>query len=199
MLIGYARVSTRDQDLEAQLAALRKVGITSRRLYCEKISATAKDRPQLEAMLGSLREGDIVCVSRLDRLARSLTDLFTILDAIEGQGARLRSLGEPFDTSTDSGRLAVQMLMAVADYERRLARARAMEGIAHAQASGTHCGRPPLLNPTQQAQLAKRWQTARYSKAELGRMYGIKVKTVNRYLTAAGLDPREPLPEKKVA
>lgn len=185
MLIGYARVSKIEQDYELQLQALKRAGV--RKVWQEKRSAV-KHREQLQAMLDSLREGDTVVVYKLDRLARSVRDLLNIVDRIESVGARFRSLTEAFDTTTPAGKMAFQMLGAVAEFERNIIRERSIAGLEVAKANGVRMGRLPALTEHQAGQLAKQWGTGRYSKAELGRMHGVSISTVKRTLWRLGRD-----------
>ncbi|GHD02159.1 integrase [Novosphingobium pokkalii] len=146
MLIGYARVSTVDQvaGLEAQLRDLAATGCTEK-IFSERVSSLAQ-RDQLAAALDYVREGDCLCVVRLDRLARSTADLLSIIATLERKGVSLRILdfgGQVVDTMSPSGKLIVTMFGAVAQFERELARLRACEGIAKAKADGKYKGRAP--------------------------------------------------------
>lgn len=185
MLIGYARVSKTEQDAELQLRALRKVGV--RKIWQEKRSAV-KHRAELLAMLETLREGDVVVVYKLDRLARSVRDLLNIVDRIESAGATFKSLTEAFDTSTPAGTMAFQMLGCVAQFERSLIRERSIAGLEVAKANGVRLGRLPALDSRQSARLAKQWESQRYSKTELATMHGVSLSTVKRTLWRFGLD-----------
>jgi DNA invertase Pin-like site-specific DNA recombinase len=185
MMIGYARVSTHEQDNELQLRALRKAGV--RKIFEEKRSAV-KHRAQLLQLLDALREGDQVVVYKLDRLARSVRDLLNIVDRIESAGATFRSLTESFDTTTPSGKMAFQMLGAVAEFERSLIRERSIAGMEVARSNGVRMGRLPALDARQSASLAKQWSTGKYTKAELGRMHQVSLSTVKRTLWRHGLD-----------
>lgn len=185
MLIGYARVSKTEQDAELQLRALKKAGV--RKIYQEKRSAV-KARPQLLAMLESLREGDTVVVYKMDRLARSLRDLLNIVDRMEQAGAGFRSLTEHLDTSTPAGQMAFHMLGAVAQFERNLIRERSMAGLEVAKANGVRLGRLPALDERQSARLAQRWDSGKYTKTELGAMFGVSLSTVKRTLWRFGRD-----------
>ena len=185
MLIGYARVSKTEQDNELQLRALRKAGV--KRIYQEKGSAV-KHRQQLLELLDHLRAGDTVVVYKLDRLARSVRDLLNIVDRIEGAGAMFRSLTEALDTTTPAGKMAFQMLGAVAEFERNIIRERSMAGIEVAKANGVRLGRLPALDARQSARMARQWGTGKYSKTELSTMHGVSVSTVKRTLWRLGLD-----------
>ena len=154
MLIGYARVSTEDQDLTLQRAALKDVGC--KRVYEEKVTGAKRDRPQLVRMLDQLRAGDVVVVSRLDRLARSTRDLLEIAEQLNEAQAGLRSLHEPWaDTTSPAGRMVLTVFAGIAEFERELIRERTHAGRMAAQARGVRFGRPPKLTADQVA-LARR-------------------------------------------
>jgi DNA invertase Pin-like site-specific DNA recombinase len=145
--LGYARVSTYGQTLDSQLEQLRKAGCASRNIYREKATGARADRRELNRMLGKLGPGDVVTVTRIDRLARSTFDLFAIVKRIVDAKAQFRSLAEPWADSTSStGRLMLAVLGGLADVERDLIRTRTAEGRSRAKARGTHMGRPPSLN-----------------------------------------------------
>ena len=185
MLIGYARVSKTEQDNELQLRALRKAGV--RKIIEEKRSAV-KHRAQLQLLLEQLREGDCVVVYKLDRLARSVRDLLNIVDRIESAGATFRSLTESFDTTTPSGKMAFQMLGAVAEFERSIIRERSLAGVAVARSNGVRMGRLPALDGRQAAQLVRRWETQKFTKTELAKMHGVSLSTIKRTLWRFGRD-----------
>ena len=139
---GYARVSTDGQTLAAQDAQLHAAGCA--KIYSEKVSGARTDRVQLGKLLKRLDEGDVLVVTRLDRLARSTRDLLNILDRIAKAGAGFRSLADTWaDTTTPHGRLMLTILGGLAEFERELIRARTGEGRARAKAAGVHMGRPP--------------------------------------------------------
>lgn len=187
MLIGYARVSTLEQDNELQLRELRRAGV--RKVFQEKVSgARMGERVQLQQLLEQLRPGDTVVVWRLDRLARSLRDLLAIADRITGAGAEFRSLTESIDTTTAAGRLAFQMLGAVGEFERGIVRERAIAGLEVARAAGVRAGRPRATDTRADAVMLKRWQSEKYSLGELAKMHGVSVSTVKRRLWSAGAD-----------
>ena len=145
-LIGYARVSTYGQTLDTQLDQLRAAGCSSRNIYREKVTGARADRRELLRMLDRLTPGDVVMVTRIDRLARSTFDLFAIVKRIVDAGGQFRSLAEPWaDTGTSTGRLMIAVLGGLADVERDLIRTRTAEGRSRAKARGKHMGRPPSL------------------------------------------------------
>jgi DNA invertase Pin-like site-specific DNA recombinase len=153
--LGYARVSTYGQTLDAQLEQLRRDGCT--KIYREKASGAQADRRQLLRLLKGLTSGDVVTVTRIDRLARSTFDLFAIVKQIVDAGGQFRSLAEPWaDTATSTGRLMIAVLGGLADVERDLIRTRTAEGRSRAKARGQHMGRPPKLTPQQQAEARRR-------------------------------------------
>jgi DNA invertase Pin-like site-specific DNA recombinase len=143
MMVGYARVSTTDQDTRIQVEALERAGVE--RLFQERISAV-KSRPQLELMLDSLAPGDQLVVYKVDRLARSLSHLLAILERVESSGATFRSLNEPIETGTLLGRLMLQLLGSFAEFERGVIRERCAAGTKAAMARGVRWGRPRRLD-----------------------------------------------------
>ena len=185
MLIGYARVSSLEQDNELQLQALKRAGV--RKVFMEKRSAV-KRREQLEQLLDQVRGGDTVVVYKLDRLARSLRDLLAITDRIIAAGATFRSLTEAIDTSTPTGELVFHILGSLGQFERSLIRERSIAGLEVARANGVRFGRLPALKPHEEKRLATRWATGKYSKAELAQMFGVSVSTVKRTLWKHDLD-----------
>jgi DNA invertase Pin-like site-specific DNA recombinase len=142
--LGYARVSTYGQTLDTQLEQLRGAGCT--KIYREKVTGAHSDRRELLKMLAALAPGDVVTVTRIDRLARSTFDLFGIVKRIVDTKAQFRSLAEPWaDTGTSTGRLMLAVLGGLADVERDLIRTRTAEGRSRAKAQGQQMGRPPAL------------------------------------------------------
>src|ERR1700739_374499 len=157
-LIGYARVSTYGQTLGSQLEQLRAAGCSGRNIYREKATGARPDRRELLRMLRRLVPGDVVTVTRIDRLARSTIDLFGIVKRIVDAKAQFRSLAEPWaDTGTRSGRLMLALLGGLADVERNLIRTRTAEGRSRAKAQGKAMGRPPIPGtPAQQKEAERR-------------------------------------------
>jgi len=148
LLLGYARVSTDDQDLTNQRAELQAAGCT--KLFSEKITGTQRDRPELDRMLDHLRAGDVVTVTRLDRLARSTRDLLDIAEQLQAKGAGLRSLAEPWaDTTTPAGRMVLTVFAGIAEFERSLIIDRTRRGREAAKARGVKCGPRPTLSLVQ--------------------------------------------------
>jgi len=176
--VGYARVSTVGQTLDAQLDQLRAAGCTT--VYQEKASGVRADRRELGKMLKRLAAGDVVTVTRIDRLARSTFDLFGIVKRIVDAGAQFRSLAEPWaDTSTSTGRLMLAILGGLADVERDLIYTRTAEGRSRAKARGQHMGRPPSLTPEQQAEARARRENGA-TLAELAASYNVGKSTIER-------------------
>lgn len=176
--IGYARVSTYGQTLDAQLEQLKAAGCS--RIYREKVSGATPDRRELLRLLKALAAGDTVTVTRIDRLARSTFDLFAIVKRIVDAGGQFRSFAEPWaDTSISTGRLMLAVLGGLADVERDLIRTRTAEGRSRAKARGQHMGRPPKLTPQQQVE-AKRRRAEGATLKELARSYNVAPATISR-------------------
>jgi DNA invertase Pin-like site-specific DNA recombinase len=184
-LIGYARVSTYGQTLDSQLEQLRSAGCTSRNIYREKVTGARADRRELNRMLGKLAPGDMVTVTRIDRLARSTFDLFAIVKRIVDAKAQFRSLAEPWaDTGTSTGRLMIAVLGGLADVERDLIRTRTAEGRSRAKARGKHMGRPPSLTPAQIKEASRR-RAQGATLQELADSYDRSIPTMRRVTRAA--------------
>ncbi len=179
--LGYARVSTYGQTLDAQLDQLRKAGCT--KIYREKVTGARADRPELLKLLKAVSSGDVVTVTRIDRLARSTFDLFAIVKQIVDAKGQFRSLAEPWaDTTTSTGRLMIAVLGGLADVERDLIRTRTAEGRSRAKARGQHMGRPPKHTPRQQAEARQRGSEGATLK-ELARTYNVGKSTISRLAT----------------
>lgn len=143
--IGYARTSTTDQNLDAQIAALTAAGCTMIRTE-QRSGARLDDRPELTTILDFIRAGETLVVTRIDRLARSLADLQTIVSRLAGEGAHLAATEQPVDTSTAAGKAFFDMLGVFAEFETNLRRERQAEGIAAAKRRGVYKGRPPRID-----------------------------------------------------
>ena len=180
MLIGYARVSTDDQDTAAQVTALKEAGCE--RIFREMASGGRWDRPQLHRLLDQLRPGDVVVVWKLDRLSRSLRDVLMIMDRLGETGAGFRSLTEAIDTTTPAGRMMMQMVGAFAEFERAMLRERTQAGLEAARRKGRVGGRRPKLSPQQQSEIRKMG----FQRRENGRRGGAPVQghpaTISRLL-----------------
>src|SRR6476469_5798021 len=177
-IVGYARVSTQDQHLTGQLEALKAAGAET--IYREKISGARADRPQLAKLMASLKEGDIVLVTRLDRLGRSTRELLDLIEAIGIAGAAFRSLGDPlWDTSSSQGRLLSTLLAAIAEFERELIRERTGEGRKRAMANGVRFGRKRKLSDYQRAEAVRR-RAAGETLASIGKSYAVDVSMISR-------------------
>lgn len=143
-LIGYARVSTEDQSTEAQFLELKRFGCTE--IVRESASGADRERPQLKAVLARVRRGDTLVVARIDRLARSLAHLLEIIETLERKGVAFKSLGDPIDTGSPQGKFTLQILGAVAEFERSLIRERTKAGVRAAKALGRQPGNPGLIS-----------------------------------------------------
>jgi DNA invertase Pin-like site-specific DNA recombinase len=176
--LGYARVSTYGQTLEAQLAQLKAQGCS--KIYREKASGAQPDRRELLKLLKAIAPGDVVIATRIDRLARSTLGLFAIVKQIVDAGCQFQSLAEPWaDTATSTGRLMLAVLGGLADVERDLIKTRTAEGRDRAKARGQHMGRPPKLTPQQQAE-ARRRRAEGATLAELAKSYNVGMATISR-------------------
>lgn len=175
----YARVSTDGQSVDAQVKALRAAG--AEKVFKETASGAQTDRAQLRRALVSLGKGDVLMVTRLDRLARSTRDLLNTLDTIAKAGARFRSLGDAWaDTTTPHGRLMLTVLGGLAEFERELIRARTSEGRARAVARGVKLGRKPKLTEHQRKEAIRRRDRGEETLAEIGRSYNVSGWTIAR-------------------
>jgi DNA invertase Pin-like site-specific DNA recombinase len=177
-LYGYARVSTNGQALDAQVAQLEAAGCA--RIFREKVSGAKTDRAELKKLLRALRNGDLVLVTRLDRLARSTRDLLNILALVSDRSAGFRSLSDLWaDTTTAHGRLMLTILGGLAEFERELIRARTAEGRARAVARGVRLGRRPKLDEGQRRRACERKQAGE-GVASIARDYNVSDSTISR-------------------
>ena len=178
MIIGYARVSTEDQHLDAQTSALEVA--SADRIFAEKISGNKKSRPELNRMIEQLRDGDVVVVTKYDRLSRSLQDLLSIVEAIRDQGAGFRSLAEDIDTTTPAGRLVFHVFASIAQFERERISERTKEGLVAARKRGRLGGRPPALSSERRVEVARMRDMEGRGIAELARLFGVSMNTIRR-------------------
>jgi DNA invertase Pin-like site-specific DNA recombinase len=180
---GYGRVSTDGQTLAAQDAALRAAGCA--KVFSETASGAKTDRAALRKAVAKLAEGDVLMVTRLDRLARSTRDLLNILDEIAKRGAGFKSLADTWaDTTTPHGRLMLTVLGGLAEFERELIKSRTGEGRARAKAQGVHMGRPSKLTPHQQREAIAR-RDAGEALTDIARTFGVSHTTIGRLTSAA--------------
>jgi DNA invertase Pin-like site-specific DNA recombinase len=178
MLIGYARCSTDGQSTDAQIAALKAAG--AERIFSEKVSGAVTDRKALAKAITALGAGDVLLVTRLDRLARSTRDLLNVLDAVGKRGAGFRSLADPMiDTTSPHGKLILAVLAALAEFERSMILARTSEGRTRAKARGVRFGRKPKLTRHQIAEALQR-REAGEALTEIGRSYNVSHSTISR-------------------
>jgi len=178
MKYGYARVSTDGQSVEAQVRQLTKAGC--KKVFREVASGAKTDRAQLRRLIKTLEAGDVLMVTRLDRLARSTRDLLNTLAAITERKAGFRSLADTWaDTTTAHGRLMLTVLGGLAEFERDLIRTRTAEGREQAKARGVRLGRKPKLTPHQQQEAAKR-RNAGETLADIARSYNVSHSTISR-------------------
>lgn len=180
MLIGYARVSTNDQETATQVAALKAAGCE--RIFREKASGGRWDRPELHKLLDQLRKGDVLVVWKLDRLSRSLRDVLTIMERLGEASAGFRSLTEAIDTTTPAGRMMMQMVGAFAEFERAMLRERTKAGLDAAREEGRIGGRRPKLTAQQQSEIQKMVVKGDKSAADAARLFKVHPATVSRLL-----------------
>jgi DNA invertase Pin-like site-specific DNA recombinase len=178
--IGYARVSTTDQDLSVQKAALEAAGCTAIRSE-QRSGTTTEGRKELQTVLDFLRPGDELVVTRIDRLARSIGDLQDIVRAIRAKGATLKATEQPIDTSTAAGKAFLDMLGVFAEFETNLRRERQLEGIAAAKAKGVYKGRPATIDTAKVAALKAQGKGA----TEIAKELGVGRASVYRVLAGA--------------
>jgi DNA invertase Pin-like site-specific DNA recombinase len=184
LIIGYARVSTTEQDTALQLDNLRQAGCE--KIYQESISGISKIRPELNKCLDTLRAGDTLVVWRLDRLGRSLKDLVSIITDLELRNVGFRSVTEAIDTTTPGGKLVFHIFAALAEFERTLIQDRTKAGLAAARARGRKGGRPPKLNQNQIKKAKAMLLDPQMTKAEVARHFEVSRTTLNK-----ALDPDE--------
>lgn len=180
MKLGYARVSTQDQDNQAQISALQAAGCE--RIFQEKASGGRWDRPEFQRLLEHLRPGDVVVVYKLDRLSRSLKDLLNTLERLERAGATFESLTESIDTGTAAGRMMMQIVGSFAEFEREMLRERTRHGLQAARAAGRVGGRPPKLTSAQEREILAMVASGQKTAAETARLFQVHPATVSRLL-----------------
>lgn len=181
MKIGYARVSTEEQNESAQIDALEQADCE--RIYVEKCSGKSRHRPELERMIDAVREGDVIVVQRLDRLGRSLKDLIELLDGFKEQGVMFISLNEKIDTTSAVGELAFHMIGAIAQFERRLISERTKAGLEAARARGRKGGRKAKMSSSDIKKAKAMLVDRTVTKTEVAKHFGVSRPTLNKALS----------------
>ena len=183
MLVGYARVSTQEQDLALQLDALKTAGCS--RVFEEKASGAQRERPALKAALEYMREGDTLVVWKLDRLARSLKQLIETVEEFGARDVGLRSLTEAIDTTTAGGKLVFHIFAALAEFERGVIRERTLAGLQAARARGRTGGRPPALKAKDLAAAKALLLDPEITVVQVAKRLGVAASTLYRHLPRA--------------
>lgn len=180
MKIGYARVSTQDQNLDRQLDNLKAAGCE--RIFNEKMTGTKSDRPELKTMLLTLRPGDILVIDSFSRLSRSTKDLLSLVDHLTAMDVHLVSLKENLDTTTATGKLMLTMLSALSQFERDLIAERTVDGLKAARARGRSGGRPRAGNPKDREQAYAMYKANIMTCQEIADKFGVSLSTLNRWI-----------------
>lgn len=183
MLIGYARVSTDDQNLNLQQDALNQAGCEQ--IFEDQLSGAKAERPGLREAMSYARSGDTLVVWRLDRLSRSLKDLIEMVTLLDSKGIGLKSLQEVIDTSSSSGKLIFHIFGALAEFERNLIRERTQAGLQAARARGRKGGRPKSLDKDKQTLAVKLYDEKKHTIAQICEMMSISKPTLYKYVEAA--------------
>jgi DNA invertase Pin-like site-specific DNA recombinase len=187
VLYGYARVSTNGQDLAAQDSELMAAGCA--KVFKEKASGAKADRPELAKLIRRLESGDVLVITRLDRLARSTRDLLNVLAIVAERGAGFKSLRDAWcDTTTPHGKLMLTVLGGLAEFERELIRARTGEGRKRAKARGVKFGRPRKLTPHQRQEALQRL-AAGETQMDVARSYNLSSATISRLAAGSPFEP----------
>jgi DNA invertase Pin-like site-specific DNA recombinase len=181
MHIGYARVSTTEQDTAVQTAALKSAGCE--KIFQEKASGGRWDRPELHRLLDQLRPDDVLVVWKLDRLSRSLRDVLAIMERLGEAKVGFRSLTEAIDTTTPAGRMLMQMVGVFAEFERAMLRERTRVGLDAARQEGRIGGRRPKLSEKQQAEIVRMVQKGGKTAADAARLFNVHPATVCRLMS----------------
>ena len=193
MIFGYARVSTEEQELAGQVDALKAASCDE--IISEKMTGTRKDRPELIRLFDKLRAGDVVVVTRLDRLGRSMKDLIELVEQLKSQGVGFKSLHEQFDTTSAAGLFVFHMFGALAEFERALISERTKAGLKAARARGRNGGRPKALD-SEQIKLAKSMLTnPNITVSEVARNFKVSRSTIYREIGVVSIcDPSQKSP-----
>ena len=183
MIIGYARVSTQDQNLDRQLDALNKAGCE--RIFNEKMTGTHSARPELQMMLMTLRSGDTLVVESFSRLSRSTKDLLDMVEKLTKLGVHLISLKEDLDTNTATGKMMLTVMSALSQFERDLIAERTKEGLKAARARGRCGGRPRLGSDKDKQQALAMYCANVMTNAEIAAKFGVSLRTFSRWISEA--------------
>ena len=182
MKIGYARVSTQDQNLDRQLDNLRSAGCE--RIFNEKMTGTKSDRPELKTMLLTLRAGDILVIDSFSRLSRSTKDLLELVEKLTAMDVHLVSLKENLDTTTATGKLMLTMLSALSQFERDLIAERTIDGLKAARSRGRCGGRPTVGTDKDRKQALAMYHANAMSNREIAERFGVSQSTLSRWIKA---------------
>ena len=180
MKIGYARVSTQDQNLDRQMDNLRTAGCE--RIFNEKMTGTKSDRPELKTMMLTLRSGDVLVIDSFSRLSRSTKDLLQMVDQLTAMGVHLVSLKENLDTTTATGKLMLTMLSALSQFERDLIAERTIDGLKAARSRGRCGGRPRLGTDKDRKQALAMYHANAMTNSEIAEKFGISLRTLSRWI-----------------
>lgn len=187
MRIGYARVSTLDQNLDLQISALKASGCYA--VFHDKISGNRRDRAGLQTVLRRLKRGDTLVVWKMDRIARSLEHLMTLIRRLQKRGVQFVSLTESFDTSSPIGRMTLHMLGAFAEFEKDVIRERTIAGLAAAREKGQRLGRRPSLSAEQKAEIIKLVRSGSELPSKLAERYNVHPRTIMRCIAKGTVSP----------
>lgn len=182
MLIGYARVSTLDQNMTAQLAAFKRAGI---KIIIQEKRSAVRDRPELDRLLADLKGGDVLVVYKLDRLARSVSQFVRVFELLRSKGVAFRSLTESIETDSPHGRMFLHMLSAFAEFERELIRERCLAGQLAARAAGKTWGRKRALSDDDVSSAVAAWRSGWYKQKDLAEMLGVSVACLRDHIYRA--------------
>lgn len=186
--IGYARVSTKEQNLDLQIDGLQKAGCSE--IYQEKVSSRKAQRPELEHALKALRAGDTMVVWKLDRLGRSLTELIKIVSELRAKNIYFESVSDKLDTETAMGKLFFQFMAMMAEYERNVIQERTMDGLAAARARGRKGGRPPKLTSKDYKEIAVLLQNPDITVLDVAKRFGVSRQTLYQNVDMASFMPK---------
>lgn len=187
-LIGYARVSTQDQNLDLQIDALLKAGVARNNIHAEKVSGVSTKRPALDLALKDARRGDTLVVWKLDRFGRSTLDLLRRIEDLEKRGIGFKSITDSIDTTTPAGRMLLNVTASMAQFERETARERSIAGLkAHIERGGK-VGAPRALSPEKVKQ-GKAWRAKGMSVREIARRFNVTTQTI--YVRVVGRATRK--------